>query len=87
MQARVTIELPPGTEGNLGVRAKLVAAVACHLGVDVHGHGDHGAIEKAEREPKRLRHRMPQTLVDRSAALYETMLGRMVDDIAKILAE
>ena len=47
---------------------------------------DHDMV-KANGQPRKLPHRYPQTLVDKSAELYEQHMGRMIDAIAEVLAE
>lgn len=47
---------------------------------------DHDLV-KATGQPRKLPHRYPQTLVDKSVKLYEQHMTAMLDDIAAVLAE
>lgn len=89
MKARVRIEMPPGTEGNLHARARVVEGIAKQLGVsvnDAHEGCEHGELSKSERkELPKLRHRMPQTLIDRSVSLYEKLTARMLEEVTAVL--
>lgn len=90
MKARVRIELPPGVGDTPDVRARVVKQVAARLNVDAHvgcGPDCEHDLEKSEKPMPKLRHRAPQAGIDRAAKLYETMMARMVEDIAAALRE
>jgi len=87
MKARIKIELPPGVEDTHDVRAKLVSALSTQLGVAPHANCDHGDLEKAEMEPKKLPHKMPQALIDRVQKAYQEQMSSMLDEITAVLAE
>jgi hypothetical protein len=84
VKARIRVELPPGVEVTPDVRAKLEKAIHAKLGCGPDC--DHGDLEKSEA-PRKLPHRAPQAAVERSTALYERMMGSMMDEIAAVLTE